>query len=269
MHPNFLGIGAARSGTTWIARNLEQHPDIFLPSKKELHFFDRHYDDGIASYEQEFAGWTGQKAVGEITPAYLHTEEVAARIHAHLPAARLIVCLRNPIDRAYSSYWKQKASFPENTKGSFEEQLAVRPDMIQVGFYYDHLMRYLRLFRREQMHIVLNDDIEGQPDEVLRGLYRFLEVDDTFKPPTTKHRINAAASQGNMAKSKLGWLLYRGLSRAGAHGLANRLERLNSQEVPAMRPETKAHLRQVYREQTLLLQEFLQRDLSGWGLYDR
>ena len=160
MLPNFLGIGAARAGTTWIARNLAQHPAVFIPYKKELHFFDANFDKGTAHYAAEFQGWSNQKAVGEITPKYLHHEAAADRIKATLPAAKLIVSLRNPVERAYSSYWKSRASFPDEKLVSFAERHKVLPDLVEAVLYHKHLARYFALFLYQQIVVLFFFDIK-------------------------------------------------------------------------------------------------------------
>ena len=111
MLPTFLVIGAPRSGTTWIARNLREHPEICLSKKKELHFFDRdeNYERGIAYYESFFTRCSEQQhAIGEATPDYIHVPVAAKRIKEHLPHAKLIVSLRNPRDRVYSRDWNAR-----------------------------------------------------------------------------------------------------------------------------------------------------------------
>jgi hypothetical protein len=265
MLPNFLGIGAQRAGTSWLARNLMQHPQVYLPHAKELHFFDRHYEEGVAYYEHEFAGWAGQPAVGEVTPRYLHDERAAARIKELLPNARLIVSLRHPVDRAYSSYWKSKATFPDPNDASFEEKLESNPEIIRVGMYYEHLTRYLKLFPREQLHISLFDDINSHPAALLREVFAFLKIDETFVPSVINDRINAGASQGNLAKSRWLWYLYRGLRRLGYTSLAKKVEQQNRAELPPMRPETRKKLFEIYRGQVDQLSTLIDRDLSCWG----
>jgi hypothetical protein len=266
MLPNFLGVGAARAGTTWIARNLAEHPDVFLPRKKELHFFDRHFQDGVPVYEAEFEGWSGQSAIGEITPQYFHNEVVATRIKELVPSVKLLFCLRNPIDRAYSHYWKSKASFPDPTNATFEEKLDTLPEIINVGYYFDHLQRYIMLFPGEQIHILLFDELEEQPGKVLREMYSFLNVDPTFTPALMNQKINAGASQGNLGKSKLLWYLYRLFNRAGVHQVAKSLEKANTQELPPMLPETRQKLAKIYRDQVRQLEDLIKRDLSCWGI---
>ena len=99
MLPNFLGIGVQRAATTWLHNCLDEHPQVFVPKDKELHFFSSQFDRGLAWYESCFAAANGQMAVGEITPTYLH-EAPIERIAATLPAARLFLVLREPVARA-------------------------------------------------------------------------------------------------------------------------------------------------------------------------
>ena len=101
--PNFVGIGAQRAATTWAHICLREHPDVFLPDTKEVHFFNRNFDRGIAWYEAHFARHAGEAAVGEVTPNYLNNEEAIPRMAHVLPEARLFVILREPIQRANAS----------------------------------------------------------------------------------------------------------------------------------------------------------------------
>lgn len=266
MLPNFLGIGAARAGTTWIARNLAQHPDVFVPYKKELHFFDGNFAKGVAYYEAEFQGWADQKAVGEITPKYLHHEDAAARIKETLPNAKLIVSLRNPIERAYSSYWKSRASFPDDKLVSFVERREVLPDLVEAGLYYKHLERYFALFGRQQIAILLFDDIEQRPEQALRDLFMFLEVDPTFVPSTLHHKINAGAAQGKMGRSKFLEMLARTFGRMQMAKVSAKLEEANSSDLPPIPAEIRLELAEIYRQPNAILQDMLGRDLSAWGV---
>lgn len=111
--PNFLIIGAQKAGTSWLAYQLEKHPEIYLP-KKEIHYFDKgfNYQKGLSWYEKQFDEVTEQKAIGEKTPEYLwangegwedHQSDVHQKIFQTLPEAKLIVTLRNPVDRAISA----------------------------------------------------------------------------------------------------------------------------------------------------------------------
>lgn len=100
--PDFLGIGAQKSGTTWLYKNLRCHPELFLPDEKELHYFDWNYERSLRWYGHQFKPGIN-KIKGEITPGYSIIErERIALIHRLWPKLRLVLLLRNPIDRAWS-----------------------------------------------------------------------------------------------------------------------------------------------------------------------
>ena len=151
--PTFVGIGVARGGTTWLHTLLSGHPRVFMPThRKEIRFFDRNYDRGLGWYEAFFpesADVDAYDAIGEISPQYLYCSECPERVAATLPAAKLIVILRHPVDRAYSHYGfvVQRRNF----QGSFEEFLAMRPNMLEKGFYSRSLDRYVRYFDRDRI----------------------------------------------------------------------------------------------------------------------
>jgi len=272
--PNFLVIGAPRCGTTWIDENLRRHPDIYMPPKKELHFFDKHYARGIEHYEACFAGWNGEAAVGEATPDYLHGlytthgEDVAALIARHLPDAKLIVSLRNPVERAYSHFLNLKAKHEHNLELTFEEKLQkVRgeAEIIREGFYADHLERYYALFPAESILVLLYDDLVADPKGFLRRIYRFLGVDPEFESPSAEARINMAVGKKHLARSSALWYLSRALSRLDMHRLSERIRRLNSRPEPGMSEETRRRLIETYREPNARLERMIGRDLRHWS----
>ena len=106
--PDFLCVGAQKSGTSLLYRLLNQHPEIYLAKGKEIHFFNRdeNYNKGIEWYSEHFAGSEDYKRVGEVTPDYNYVPTVPGRIYKTLGKdIKLIFMLRNPVDRAYSNYW--------------------------------------------------------------------------------------------------------------------------------------------------------------------
>jgi hypothetical protein len=272
MLPNFLIIGAPRSGTTWIEKNLRKHPDIFISPKKELHFFDLHYDQGIAQYESNFAGWSGQKAIGEATPDYLHgaytKNDIPALIRQHLPAVKMIASLRNPVDRAYSRFWHSKARFDRNRDLTFEQKLADRPEFLAEGFYSDHLSRYYQLFPREALLVLLYDDLLTDPVKYMARIYDFLGVDSDFRSGLETVNFNASAGKGNLARMRPLWYLSRLLAQMGLHDTATRLRLVNSVEIPPMTADIRRALIGVYKEKNLTLQALIGRDLAGWNQVD-
>ena len=133
MLPNFLVIGSARCGTSWLDENLRQHPEVYLPrDDKEVHFFDNKYHMGIEWYERFFEGSEAQ-AIGEVTPSYLYYGHVAGRIKEHVPDVKMIALLRNPAERAYSHYWNIVANHKKRNEPfdmTFEEKLVQNPKLI-------------------------------------------------------------------------------------------------------------------------------------------
>ena len=202
--PNFLIIGAARSGTTTLYTCMQEHPDIFMPGNKrpEPHFFlkEEEYKKGLDYYsEKYFSLWNGEKARGEASTSYLYQSHVARRIHKHLPGVRLIAILRNPVDRAYSNYWITVQNGLDDV--SFEEAVGREGERINApksefwrtvqphayldrGYYFKQLKYYLEYFKREQLLILLFDDLRQSPDRVVREVFRFLEVDEGYVPRT-------------------------------------------------------------------------------------
>jgi len=270
MLPNFIVIGAPRCGTTWIHDNLRMHPDIFLPKVKELHFFDNHSDQSIEHYESLFGTWSGQKAVGEITPNYLSGAFSANRhipdlIHRYLPNVRLISVLRNPVERAYSHYWFNVSQDARNVGLSFEEKLAQRPQILEEGLYADHLTRYLSLFDKNQMLILSYDDLKKNSFDFLRQIYTFLDVDPSFTSGRESLNRNSAYGQGNLARSRLLWHAGRALAKIGLVDPAERLRKANrGNAVPPMNPDTRRRLVEFYRPSNARLSSLLGRDLSNW-----
>jgi hypothetical protein len=191
--PTFVGIGVARGGTTWLHTLLSGHPDVYMPTRrKEVRFFDQNHDRGLDWYESFFcpsADAGGYDAIGEISPQYFYCEECPARIAASLPAAKLLVMLRHPVDRAYSHYGfvVQRRNF----HGSFEEFLTMRPTVLDKGFYSRYLDRYLRHFERERVLALVFERAVRDDDTARRALSEFLDLPvDGF--PSSVGRVNAS-----------------------------------------------------------------------------
>ena len=149
MLPNFLVCGVQKATTTSLYAYLRQHPQIYLPETKELNYFNQHWGKPLTWYAAHFAAWSGQPAVGEVSPLYLWDEHTPERIARTLPEARLIFLLRNPIDPAYSIDWFNVARGVQNPKESFSA--AIRsPEgewrYLSKGLYAAQLSRYVLHF---------------------------------------------------------------------------------------------------------------------------
>ncbi len=264
MLPNFLVIGAPRAGTTWIARNLREHPDIYIPSIKEVHFFDRNYNRGLDYYEGFFNGVSSETAIGEVTPSYLFLPQVPELIKKSLQDVRLIVTLRHPVERLYSRYWNSKAKYSQNKDLSFEEKLGKKPEFIHEGFYYDHLIRYFEIFPRKDILVLFFDELKDSPDIFLKKIFKHLNVDEDYKPPLLSSKINSATSVKNIGKSQVLWQVYRVLKKLRLYRAEQFVEKINRVEYPPMKHETREYLLELYREKNEKLSELLGVDLTQW-----
>lgn len=188
--PNFLYIGIARAGSTWLFDMLRQHPEIFVPPAKDIYFFDRYYDKGLDWYLSHFQEAGTAKAVGELSHDYYFSTDACARIHEALPDVRLICCLREPVGRLRSGYAYNRTM--ELRADVTLSAYAAREDIAIQFDYYGHLKRYIETFGRERILVVFYEDMVEDPERFIVSIYQFLGVDDTFRPTTLHERINPA-----------------------------------------------------------------------------
>ncbi len=271
--PNFLIIGAARSGSTYLARNLATHPNVFIPVEKELHFFDRHYNKGWAYYKNFFEeAASTHKVIGEATPTYMTTVEWADRIHEHLPDTKLIAILRDPVDRAYSHYWNVVAGY-EDTEGMtyaekveahpFEETLETHDRLIEDGLYAQNLRPFLDRFGRDQLLVLIYEEVTQNPAPHLARAFQFLGVDDSFRSPLLDRRINSTSQKHG--RSSLLLRMYNFFTAyINLPSLAGLIEETNEVEYPPMDSETRSQLEKRFEEPNRDLEQLLDRSIDAW-----
>lgn len=288
---DFLGIGAEKAASDWIAACLREHPEVSFAKYKEVAFFSdvdqhllkvpmRQYERGLGWYAKQFPPCAPGQVRGEYTPTYMYSQVVAQRIHRHFPNVKLIVCLRDPVKRAFSQYiHDRRIGLIGNI--SFEQALDRHDSYVQKGLYYKHLNHFYELFPATNIFVRLTDDIEADRQAVLRDLYTFLGLKDTaFLPPSLNSRPNAAST------AKLPWLNYLlihgeyALRRDGLYPILNLLEDLGLRraavsfgcfsnrkpmaQYPSMREDTRERLRREFQDDVQRLEGLLGRDLSHW-----
>jgi hypothetical protein len=213
--PDFLCIGAQKAGTTTLYDRLRGHPDLFLPAEKELHYFSRHFDRPIDWYESHFADARSGQRTGEVTPYYLFHPEAPRRIAAVRPHVRLIVLLRDPVERALSGYFHSRrlGEEPLDIEAAFAAEAerlqdAERTLALPGGEHLSHqchsyfarsryeeqLARYLRFFPRAQLLILRSEDFFADPRPAWRAVQEFLGV-RPVTPCKPSHRRNAGSGE--------------------------------------------------------------------------
>ena len=196
--PNFMCLGAAKSGTTTLYDILRQHPAVYIPSFKEPHFFDipENYKNGINWYEKNYFKNANTKVVADFTPSYFFDKEAPKRIFESLGGkVKFVVILRNPVDRAYSHYLHSKRDVHEDLE--FKEALMnessrlnkyeengdylsyLRQSYVSQGLYSDMLDRYLSYFSLDNfLFIQFEEEFIKHREETIIKILNFLEIDN-------------------------------------------------------------------------------------------
>lgn len=271
MRPDFLVLGAQRAGTTWLDRRLRQHPAIYLPTRrKELHFFDQYYERGLPWYETFFDEAEPGQRIGEITPKYLFDPDAPGRIATDLPQARMIAILRHPVDRAHSQY--ALAVRDDGETRSFSDYVAAFPDALERGCYAAQLARYFDRFPRRQILVLLFEEVMAGPEDALRTIAEFLDVDPAGLPATEARRVNESyrprfpRARATMRRvgaflrdRDLDWFV----NVAKEWGVPEMFG--NAGRVPPLPPDERADLMGRYEDDVAQLERLLERDFSVWA----
>ncbi|MGI0480103.1 sulfotransferase family protein [Geminocystis sp. CENA526] len=290
--PNFLIIGAAKAGTTALHSYLKQHPQIYMTPDKETNFFafegetlkfngigDRAIEQfsitDLATYEQEFQGVKEEKAIGEACPLYLYNEKAVERIYHYIPNAKLIVILRNPVDRAYANFLHLIRDDREPEK-DFGKALEAEFDRIanhwewfwhyiQLGFYHLQLERYYQQFNPDQIRVYLYEDLRDDALKLIQNIFAFLEVETNFEPDMTirpnksgmpkNELLHKLLTKPNPLKSLVKPLLPASFRQKIQH---------KNLQTPTITPEVREKLINIYKEDILACQKLIDRDLSSW-----
>ena len=259
----FLMVGCQRCGTTWVDAALREHPEIYLPEKKQSYFFDRNYDRGMDWFMSRFEGAkAAHRAVGEVATGYSLPQAVE-RMAKDLPHLKIIMAMRNPIERAYSNY---RVRFVEEGWSSFEDALEKSPDLLERGQYADQIEHLLQFYPRDRLLLLIYDDLVADDRAYLRSIYEFLGVDPDFQSSLIGQRSNAAMftrSRGMLNRLGLKPVL-RMLSRSRAGKLVRRLKKQQGAVKQEISAETRGRLVEHFRPFNQKLGEHLERALMSW-----
>ena len=291
---DFIGIGAPKCGSTWLFYALGQHPKICLSEPKEITYFNRedfakphvrgrdnlpfinpNHTKDIAWYARHYKHCPADTLKGEFSPGYLFDDDAPSNIHRNFPNVKLLACLRNPIDRAHTTYWAQTLYFKSEKHKVFEEAIEHDPQYLSRGYYAKNLKRYLTYFRRDQIKAILLEDIVERPEQTIRDVFDFLNVDpgvelDLEKIPKNSAKKSHFLSPVPLMRWVSSFLIEHDqavfLHKIRNLGLKKMLLNISTVDHPRepMNPETRDRLRQLFHEDISELETLLDRDLTAW-----
>lgn len=286
MLPNFFIVGAPKAGTTSLYHYLDEHPDVFMSPIKEPNYFsyeptikqELYYQErGIGNWDEyknlfEYSG--GKKAVGEASVSYLFYKEVPQLIKNKIQDARIIILLRNPVERAFSHYQMDCKLGYVNT--SFEKIIFSKnrtrlenlfyQQFILLGLYYEQVKRYLDVFGAEKVLVILFDDFKNDTEKEIKRLYRFLEIDETIKLNLGKTHNTFAAPRNRLFSiiyrfKKVRMMMKKFLPQKIQSYILKII--LTKKKTP-VDEKTINFLNEFYKPDILKLEKLLNRNLSAW-----
>ena len=306
--PNFLLLGAAKAGTTSLTKYLTQHPQIFVCPRREPNFFvfanefngssdkpdaagQKRYNAlhnrairNLELYHHQFESITDEKVFGEASPLYLCIPKTAERIHQYESNMKLVVMLRNPIDRAFSHFVYAGANGRESLfdfDAAIQQENINEPNIwigerhyIRLGFYYAQLKRYFQIFDRSQIKVCLYEDFAIDPRKVIKEIFHFLEVDNSFMPDmTVRHNqslmpknkaLHNLLMQQNIATKAIKTILPAPVINLAKNVRARNLVKAKAE----LSEKARNDLIAIYQEDISQLQTLLEKDFSHWLVPD-
>ena len=269
---DFIGVGAQKSGTSWIYACLYEHPEICAPIK-EIHFFSRkrNWSKGIDWYRGKFNTCKTGSLRGEFSTSYLYDENSAARIKKHFPKAKIIVSLRNPVNRAFSQYRNAIKAGEISKDTSIEDALKQDKSIIEQGMYYEQVKRYIDMFGKDQVLVLVYEDSKKDPAKFVKSIYTFLDIDENFVPSMLHRSINTARTPHYVVVDrymtriaeflrkndldKIVWFIKKS-------SIPDMIRKVNTQEDDIILAlDIKQKLKEIFKEDEKKLSKLLKRDL--------
>jgi len=290
MKPNFFIVGGSKCGTTNISYYLNEHPQVFVSELNEPYYFCK-FDvpndferpsmiKDETKYLRLFENATNHKAIGEATSAYLHCPHAASEIKKSFPNSKIIISVRNPIEKAHSSYFSYKFMHPDNR--SFAEMITWQDqqrhekefflyNFIEAGFFSKHIKRFQNEFSSENIKIIIFEDYIKNEYQYINSILKFLGIDkpvELTEQPKGSYRI---------PKNKISdFLLGSSTFRRVATKLVPTVQRqklgdkffLKQTKKPSMQNDERKQLKEIYKNEVKNLEELLGKNLSWSDFLD-
>ncbi|MBL8496340.1 sulfotransferase [Nitrosomonas sp. JL21] len=191
MKVDFLGIGAQKCASTWVHRVLSDHPDVIVMPGKEIDFFSYYYNFGYEWYERHIGKVDSLKKVGEVSPSYFADINIPERVYLYNPNMRIVLSLRDPIERAYSNHLHEvRLGHVTGENLEFEKGLINNPMYLIQSQYSQQLAQWLKVFPRDQVLVIFQEDIRDNPIIQAQKLYHFLDISEDHRSWFLEKKVN-------------------------------------------------------------------------------
>ena len=278
---DFLGIGAGKSATSWIFYCLREHPQICCSLKKETAFLGKrwwefgggNYEKGMDWYKTFYTHCPPGTIKGEFCTRYLSDQDSPYLIKKHFPEVKIIVSLRNPIEGAFERYYSRWRGLGNKERPkTFGKAAEIEPRIIGDGFYYKHLKRYFELFPKENILVLIYEDIEKDPLGFIQKIYQFLGVNREFIPQNaykndlnSREEITMRKLREQIQKNTKGQKILKILRWLKIYGLIKSATSFSLfMYLPKLDQKTRKYLYSVYEEDIKSLEKLISRDLGFW-----
>jgi len=300
--PDFLIVGAAKSGTTALWHWLKQNTGVYVPAVKEPHYFcfadgnvpylgnelDPFYRSSLVTHAAAYSAlWQDARPgqiKGEASPGYLYYPASVARIVAMNPRCKIIALFREPAERAFSQFMHHVRDGYEPMR-SFEDALTAEAERSAKGWWWAYRYRdaghygpqwqhYQQAFPQEQLLALLYDDLRDRPEETYRQVCAFLGVNAGRADFATRHNNTESLTQvpnaGALSRllrhgSTISSMARQVLPQQITSDLKSKLQSLNSHKAPELKAETAAELRRHFADDVQQLSQMIGRDLGHWA----
>ena len=287
MKPNFMIVGAPKSGTTSLQFYLSEHPEVFMSTPKEVNYFSHseieqeelYYKDfrieTLSEYEKLFDEVSNEKAIGEASVSYLFYPKIPYKIKKTIPNAKIIILLRDPVSRSYSHYLMDErlgyvdVDFDRIIFNNSKDKLLslYYQQYVELGYYFQQVKRYLDVFGKENVGVYIFDDLTTNPQNILNQVYILLEIEKIELSGINK-RHNAYMNPKNSLISHLyhSHRLRIITKRIMPDLLIDRMKKtlFKIDQKPTMSERILEYLSSLYIEDIQLLEKLIDKDLSCW-----
>lgn len=287
MLPNFFIVGAPKAGTTSLFYYLNEHPEVYMSSIKEPNYFswdeikkqNLYYKEKnitkLEEYKKLFEGVKDEKAIGEASVSYLFYPTVPQKIENMIPNAKIIIMLRDPIERAFSHYLMDLRLGYVNIpfgdiiyrKSNSRIVSLYYQQYVELGLYFGQIKRYIGTFGKEHVKIFIFDDLKNNVKKIISSLYSFLDVDRNFVPNLEEKYNVFEIPKNNVIKPFYNSMIMRScIKKILPDSYKSKIKKafFSNGRKPVIDEEIKNYLKNIYAEDRKKLEALLEINLNTW-----